>query len=99
MVADHSKTNDELKQIATNKNMAVPSEPDPAHKAAASKLQAKAGTAFNESFKAQMVADHKATIALFEKEAKSGADADLKAFAAKTLPALQEHLKMAQALN
>ena len=50
-------------------------------------------------FKTQMVADHKATIALFETEAKSGGDADLKAFAAKTLPALQEHLKMAQALK
>jgi Domain of unknown function (DUF4142) len=37
-------------------------------------------------FKAQMVADHKATIALFQTEAKSGGDADLKAFATKTCP-------------
>ena len=46
-----------------------------------------------------MVADHKATIALFEQEAKSGKDAELKAFASKTLPDLQGHLKMAQALK
>jgi predicted outer membrane protein len=35
---------------------------------------------------------------LFESEAKNGADSDFKAFAAKTLPALKEHLKMARDL-
>ncbi len=32
----------------------------------------------------------------FEKEANQGADADVKNFAAKTLPTLQEHLRMAR---
>ena len=99
MVADHSRTNDELKQIATSKKMTVPTETDPAHKAAEKKLEAKSGAAFDQAFKAQMVADHKATITLFEREAKNGSDSDLRAFAAKTLPGLQEHLKMAQALK
>jgi putative membrane protein len=99
MVADHGKANDELKQIATGKSMSVPSAPDAAHQAAKAKLQAKSGAAFDQAFKAQMVADHKATIALFEQEAKNGKDADLKAFASKTLPDLQGHLKMAQALK
>jgi putative membrane protein len=42
-----------------------------------------------------MVSDHKEDVAEFEKEAKSGKDADVKAFAAKTLPTLKEHLEMA----
>jgi len=45
-----------------------------------------------------MVKDHEEAVALFEKESKSGSDADLKSFAGKTLPTLQDHLKMAKAL-
>jgi putative membrane protein len=43
-----------------------------------------------------MVKDHREDIAEFQKEANSGDDSDVKAFAAKTLPTLQEHLKLAQ---
>jgi len=32
----------------------------------------------------------------FKREASSGKDADLKAWAARTLPTLEEHLKMAK---
>jgi len=35
----------------------------------------------------------------FQEEATRGADADLKAFAAATLPTLQEHLRMIQRVN
>ena len=98
MVQDHSKANDELKQIATSKNMALPTAPDDKHKKAEAMLGAKTGAGFDRAFKAQMVADHKSTIALFQHEATSGSDPDLKAFAAKTLPDLKDHLKMAQAL-
>ena len=98
MVQDHTKANDELKQIATSKNMAVPTSPDDKHKKSETKLGGMTGQGFDQAFKAQMIADHKATISLFEHEAKSGTDADLKAFAAKTLPDLKDHLKMAQAL-
>jgi len=44
----------------------------------------------------QMVKDHKEAVALFESQSKNGRDDDLKALAAKTLPTLKEHLKMAQ---
>jgi putative membrane protein len=43
-----------------------------------------------------MVTDHKEDIAECEKEANAGKDADVKAFAAKTLPTLKEHLQMAE---
>jgi putative membrane protein len=45
------------------------------------------------------VSAHKDAVSLFERYAKGGENADLKAFAAKTLPHLREHLKMAQDLN
>ena len=45
------------------------------------------------------IRDHEKTIALFEREAKTGKDAELKAFAEKTLPALKEHLSMVRDLK
>ena len=45
------------------------------------------------------VADHKATVALFQQEASSGQDPQLKAFAQKYLPTLQHHLQMAQSIK
>ena len=44
-----------------------------------------------------MFADHKEDIADFKKESQGGEDPEVKEFAAKTLPTLQNHLKMAQA--
>ena len=98
MVTDHTKAGDELKGIARQKGMSVPDSPDEKHQKAMADMQKKSGKDFDKAFKAQMVADHKATISLFEAEAKSGKDAELKAFAAKTLPDLKHHLQMAQAL-
>jgi putative membrane protein len=99
LVDDHTKANDELKEIAGTKGVDVPSAPDAAHETAMAKMQALSGADFDRAFKAQMIADHQKTIGLFKQEASAGKDADLKAFAGKTLPTLQEHLKMAQALK
>ena len=99
MVADHSKSGEELKAVASKKGMTVPTTPDDKHQKAMSKLEGMSGADFDKAFKSQMVADHEDTIALFEKQAKSGKDADLKAFAQKTLPDLKHHLEMAKALK
>ena len=98
MVDDHTKAGDALTQIATGKGMQVPADTDAKHKKAQAMLEQKSGKPFDSAYKAQMLADHKDTIALFQKEAASGTDPELKAFAAKTLPDLKEHLKMVQAL-
>lgn len=39
------------------------------------------------------------TVAMFQAEAKSGKDADVKGFASKMLPTLQEYMKLAQTVN
>jgi putative membrane protein len=96
MVDDHSKANDELKQVASGKGITLPSEPDAEHKSKMAKLQKLSGAEFDRAYMDEMVADHKKDVAEFQKQAKSGQDADLKGFASKTLPTLQDHLKMAQ---
>ena len=42
------------------------------------------------------VQDHQAAIGIFEQASRNLADADLRAFAVKTLPVLQQHLRSAQ---
>jgi putative membrane protein len=99
MVSDHGKANDELKQIAGAKGMQLPGTLDNKHMQDMQKLQSMKGADFDREYMKHMIADHKKDIAEFQKQAKSGKDADLKDFAARKLPTLQEHLKLAQGVN
>lgn len=98
MVDDHSRANSELMQLVASKGVTPPVALDAKHQAAVAKMSRLSGAAFDRAYAKEMVKDHNKTIALFQREAMRGADADLKAFAQKTLPALQEHLSMARAL-
>ena len=97
MVQDHSKANDELKQLAGAKGVMLPSILDRKNQKVVDRLQKLSGEAFDRAYMSDMVADHKEDIAEFKKESQGGADPEVKAFATKTLPTLQDHLKMAQA--
>jgi putative membrane protein len=99
MVTDHGKANDELKGIATRKGVNLPSSPDKETQQMSEKLQRLQGPAFDREYMKHMVSDHKKDVAEFDKQAKSGKDADVKQFAAKTLPIIQDHLKMAQEIE
>jgi putative membrane protein len=57
------------------------------------------GAAFDRGWADHLIAEHQKTISAYETEANSGSDAKLKAFAAKTLPTIREHLKAAQDLR
>jgi putative membrane protein len=97
---DHAKANDELKSIASGKNITLPDEkPNSPAQAAFAKLEKVEGAAFDRAYVEDQIRDHEKTIALFEREVKTGQDAELKAFAEKTLPALKEHLTMVQDLK
>ena len=60
------------------------------------RLAALSGAAFDRAYIDDMVKDHKADIALFEKASRASGDSPLKKFAADKLPTLREHLKMAE---
>ncbi len=100
MIDDHSKVNDELKSIAGAKNITLPGEtPQSPMHATLAKLEKLEGANFDRAYVEDQIRDHEKTIAIFEREAKTGKDAELKAFAEKTLPTLKEHLTMAQDLK
>ncbi len=99
MVSDHSKANDELKSLAQSKNITLPSDLDAKDKALHDRLSKMSGEAFDRAYMQHMLADHKKDVSEFRKESSSGKDPDVKAWASKTLPTLEEHLKMAQDAN
>jgi putative membrane protein len=96
MVDDHSRTNDDLKAIAQQKNITLPSELDAKDKALRDRLIKLSGPAFDRAYMQAMLSDHRKDVNEFRMKSKAGKDADIKAFAAKTLPTLEDHLKMAQ---
>jgi putative membrane protein len=96
MVTDHGKANDELKQWADQNHVTLPTELDAKHKATHDRLAKLSGAAFDKAYMRDMVADHKTDVAKFRTESKTAHNADLKAWAGKTLPTLEDHLKLAQ---
>jgi len=99
MVTDHSKANDELKAIAAKKGATLPATLSHGERSDIEHLQKATGADFDKDFASRMVKDHKKDVKDFEDAAKDLKDPDLKAFAAKTLPTLQEHLRMAQEME
>jgi putative membrane protein len=99
MVDDHSKANDELKQLAAQKGMTLPATVSSMQKQDMDKLSKLSGAAFDKAYIDMMVKGHNKTVALFEKESKGGKDSDLKSWASSTLPTLQGHKKMVDDLH
>ena len=99
MITDHTTANTELQQIAKQADISLPAQPTGKDAAEGQKLRGVTGTAFDQAYAQGQLQDHRETVELFQKEASSGQDSALKAFAQKTLPILQQHLQMVEALN
>lgn len=99
MVDDHTMANDELKPLAASKSVTLPTDVSSKHKSMTDKLNGMSDMNFDREYMKGQVKDHESMVKLFQKQANSGdADAEAKAFAAKTLPKLQEHLTMARTM-
>jgi putative membrane protein len=93
MVHDHSAANEKLKTVAASKGMDLPTSPGISQMASIDKLKLLSGDTFDKSYVKAMLEDHEKDIAAFRREAADGKDPDARAFAAKTLPTLEVHLK------
>jgi putative membrane protein len=96
MVDDHSKANDELKSLATSKNIPLPTDTDAEHKMLMDKLGKVSGADFDRAYMDAMVKDHDHAVAKFRAFSERGDDPELKKWAEKTLPTLQAHERMAK---
>ncbi len=96
MVDDHTKANDQLKSVAQQKGVTLPTDLDAKAKAEKDRLSKLSGEQFDHAYIQHEVADHKKDIAEFKKEANSGKDNDVKNFASQTVPTLESHLQDAE---
>jgi len=92
---DHTANNQELKSLATSKGVVLTTTLDAEHQQLHDRLEKLDGGAFDRAYTSAMVDGHKKMIALFE-QASVSKDAQVKAFAEKTLPTLREHLTHSQ---
>lgn len=91
LVTDHSKANQEAMALAKKMNINAPTGMG-SHQSTYDKLKGLTGDDFDREFVEDMVSDHEKDVSTFQKESQNSSDADVKAFAAKTLPVLQKHL-------
>jgi len=96
MADDHAKASDEIKDFAQKKGLTLPTDLDARHKQLRDRLAKLSGADFDRAYANEMVKDHKKDVADFKREAKAAKDPDLKAWAEKTVPTLEDHLKQAQ---
>jgi putative membrane protein len=99
MVTDHSKANEELKGLVDGRSGKLPTELAKEHQKMWDDLSKLSAEKLDQAYIDAMVEDHKQDVKLFEKEAKSGKDPALKAYASRTVPTLKHHLGMAQGLQ
>ena len=96
MIADHTKSTADLKQIAAKKGVTLPTDMDAEHKAMAPAMEKLSGQAFEQQYIKQMVADHQKTANTMAAHQTMTKDADLQGFITKTLPVVESHLQMAE---
>lgn len=93
IMSDHQKANEELKALAGRKNITLPARLGEDEQKHVDELAKLSGAEFDKKYVELMVEDHEDDVKLFKKAADDADDADLKAFAAKTLPTMQKHLE------
>lgn len=98
MVDDHTKANDQLKQVASDEGVTVPDKLDAKDAVTKARLEKLSGKAFDRAYMHDMVLDHTKDVSDFRMESKNATDPAVKNFAKETLPTLESHLKEAKSI-
>ena len=99
LVDDHTKANDDLKDVASKEGIALPTVVNSKQRDTIDKLAKLSGAKFDKEFVKQAVDDHRNDISEFQKEANKGDNQSLRNFASSNLGTLQDHLNTAQTLS
>ncbi|PWJ58325.1 putative membrane protein [Dyadobacter jejuensis] len=99
MAQEHGKANEELKALAKEKNLQLPSQLSDDKQKHFDDLSMKNGKEFDEAYAALMVDDHEEDVKAFKEAAEESHDPEVKAWAAGKVPTLESHLTMAKKLK
>lgn len=98
MVREHAAANDQLKQVAAKRGIALSSQPASAESATIRRLQTKSGAAFDQAYAREMLRIHTRLMREFQAAAKDLQDPDLLAWALNMLTMLQQHQRLASGM-
>lgn len=99
VVEDHQKDNPALATAAAKVNVDVPTELPHSAKKTRDKLAKLSGPDFDRAYAKLMLNEQKDNVQLFTQEAQVGQIPEVKGYAAKTLPTVEQHKKMAEELT
>jgi putative membrane protein len=99
LLSDHDTANQQLRELATLKQLDWPAGPDKAQKATYARLSMLSGSQFDRAYLEEMLQGHRMAIATFQREAMDGSDSEVKAWALKILPTLEAHLELIEGLQ
>lgn len=100
MIKDHTEVDKELKALAESKGFQLPIELERDKRNLMENLRQLEGPSFDKEYAEEIAVDaHEDAVELFEDAADDADDADVKAFAAKHLPALKKHMEMGERLK
>lgn len=96
IIDDHTKATSELLTVAEGLDATPIADPSGGQQLMLNYLGTLSGAEFDSAYLEQQVVAHEEAIGLFEIASTMAQDEPLKTFATETLPALEEHLQMAQ---
>lgn len=96
IIQDHTSSNRQLMKLVKGSDVSVPDSLDREHEKLIDKLWSLEGEEFDKEFMRAEIRDHEQAVNLYQREASSGQDSDLKEFARGCVPILQEHLNHAK---
>ncbi|HYF30337.1 MAG TPA: DUF4142 domain-containing protein [Chitinophagaceae bacterium] len=89
---DHSAALSDIRNFASARSITLPAEEKPEQKDHYNTLNGKTGKEFDKDWCGHMIEAHEKGIAKFEDAQNNAADAEIKTWAANTLPKLRTHL-------
>lgn len=100
MVEEHTRANEELMRLATQKGVTPPTSPGPKYEAAMQQLMQLSGEQFDQAYMNEAgINGHLESVAIYQRQVALGQDPELRAFAARLLPRIQGHFEMASAMT
>ena len=98
LLDDHTKAGSELEGIVSRLGYTPPKKAQEKEPRDAQKFAKMSGEKFDREFSKHMVKDHEKAVKLFKDQAQDGQSQELWQFAQKTLPTLEEHLRISKQL-
>jgi putative membrane protein len=99
LIADHTKSLNELRALATAKKVGLDWKPTNQQSRVLSAFEKKSGVEFDKEFREQVGNDNEKAIKIFQDTAKNTKDTDVRAYASKSLVALRTHRLLASGIG